>query len=1031
MMKRFKLICFLLVLFLLSFVNVYAEDKVECKSMDNIDYFGQYGVELKESKTDSNRYVLSMIALNKLNKDESYKNAIKNIVFTVTAINGNTSSTVNPGLIGKQITFNTSIGGIVGEFDDDETMTIELISTEKDVDPYCYGNVYAYVSFSTPCSSGECAINENFFSNAEDLPIPTIQSDKLLSESCVKGVSGGNFQGVQATKVEEKRFDKGSFEQKFCEMYDLTGVRSTNHNKSLKCDYTKYANSSSDDYFTNQAFFYDYSEDTIEEEEATYVMHYDFTRSEDVGKATCTRKCEEVVAVEYGPPIASLGGVCFEYKVRVTSLVNCTTTKVTPPPSKERYSVCTPYPKCWHAGVRYDQGGPSDEFDSCIKKCDNGKYTEKCSKKCYKKVYGKSYVKDLSNMFDVSYADKLISPGNGVEGIQNKDSNFNFEACASYVNVDPSRGLYQDNNDGCYYNAYKRNENGEIVYDSNGKAVVSNIILWAGKYVNRTGKNRGYNRWNGQIRANPGYENDTVRYLDPTYGKEIYSAGRWYLYGNHKSYHNYYGTGTYAVPYDDGFYRHILGYETYCGDACYWHDCGGDVYLNYGFAEKDKERNDSIYLKTLNKCKAAASCSEKTAEITMSVDYSVKSGGKTVPKTINFPYTESNSSDNKDLISSKGVKDNPVDTSVNANSTIIKGSNLGCYKDESIPSLYQLTILFPGSWENRKGDGFKYVPQDLSDYKYYDKKFCIPYSALDVNQDWDHYVSYLEIKRKETPGNTIEINSPAYKLCASDLCKNSYAGCSIPVSGASSYSWDYFKNSSNTEDDFHHLISDKIDYNIHAKINNFGYFGWDINVDCFYSLSHDPECSNNISATTNNSCPCDKTPGETEYRIRTVDLKCLFPSENDSCSSYDNSVETVDRIHGYNWTDYAIINKDSGTSEAYTSTPSFIVDEIQTKGYAIYEDSSQLDYEFKFTPSLIKEIKNSDYKYGSYSSSYLNNIENTYKDSKIQMYYSKAFRDGGPLSAAVVHIPASKLIPCNNMLNATAGEGGSCEPTSR
>lgn len=102
----------------------------------------------------------------------------------------------------------------------------------------------------------------------------------------------------------------------------------------------------------------------------------------------CKVTCREVVTVEYGLPVASVAGMCFEYKVQVTSRVNCDSEITNPPQIVKEY--CTPTPYCVNlaTGFTNTDAGPSEEFDSCIKACDGGKYTSGCSRQCYNSVYG-------------------------------------------------------------------------------------------------------------------------------------------------------------------------------------------------------------------------------------------------------------------------------------------------------------------------------------------------------------------------------------------------------------------------------------------------------------------------------------------------------------------------------------------------------------------------------------------------------------------------------------------------------------------
>ena len=108
-------------------------------------------------------------------------------------------------------------------------------------------------------------------------------------------------------------------------------------------------------------------------------------RERDNNANTCTRICEEVVDVEYGPPQAAIAGFCIEYQVKVTSHVKCTTQLDIHAP--DQGTMCVPTPQCVHKWGTVKQGGPSEEFDECVAKCDGGKYSDTCSTKCYNEVY--------------------------------------------------------------------------------------------------------------------------------------------------------------------------------------------------------------------------------------------------------------------------------------------------------------------------------------------------------------------------------------------------------------------------------------------------------------------------------------------------------------------------------------------------------------------------------------------------------------------------------------------------------------------
>ena len=139
-------------------------------------------------------------------------------------------------------------------------------------------------------------------------------------------------------------------------------------------------------YKDNTKYMYGSGEKTVNL--GKYQYHYQNEKATPGSEIKCKVKCEEALIVKYGPPVATKAGLCFEYRIKVESMVTCYMSQKPPKPEKKT-TVCTPTPRCVSSyGAVYNQGGPSDEYDQCIKDCDGGKYTDKCSKSCYKDVYG-------------------------------------------------------------------------------------------------------------------------------------------------------------------------------------------------------------------------------------------------------------------------------------------------------------------------------------------------------------------------------------------------------------------------------------------------------------------------------------------------------------------------------------------------------------------------------------------------------------------------------------------------------------------
>ena len=229
-------------------------------------------------------------------------------------------------------------------------------------------------------------------------------------------------------------------------------------NKTLTCNVN-----SSKNYYINGVKKGQYNKDTDYYANKNYyktsrrgkTIKYTYRYSNGRKKKTvnvCRQDCTEVVKVEYGPPVASKAGLCFQYKFKVTSYVQCTTHVYPNYPKDDDYKTCTPPPECYnaHLGV-LKQGGPNEKYEQCIRECDGGKYSRSCSDKCYKEVYGSKKSVKTTNNVDVA-----------ARVVQLKDSS---KKCPD--------------SDGCYY--WSGNK---ILW----KAGTSDLGRWYREYKNRTGK---------------------------------------------------------------------------------------------------------------------------------------------------------------------------------------------------------------------------------------------------------------------------------------------------------------------------------------------------------------------------------------------------------------------------------------------------------------------------------------------------------------------------------------------------------------
>lgn len=646
---------------------------------------------------------------------------------------------------------------------------------------------------------------------------------------------------------------------------------------------------------------YYYAKTYTESGDITYVYNYapGNVKTETYNNV-CKRTCEESLKVEYGPPVASKAGLCFEYQVKVTSYVKCDSSFSGEPPEKEE-TYCNPGVVCVTSSGSVQsqpQAGPSEEYELCVSKCDGGRYTQKCSVKCYNEVYADSDEKKikLALNYEDAKAQKLASTSY-TTGTPDDNT---INNCAT---ANGDAGYY-----GCYYYEGR-------TYNSDGTVKNKGTIRWASK--------------NGKIT-----QEDSA---SETCENNKNSAGRWYI---DSQYHNWvkacdwneYGYKAYTID-QGGFVRGQYGNassHSTCDDTCRWksEDCEGQ-YLNPAEIVTDYKQNLTTYEAVRSECAGAATCSSRTGTFTISINY--KTNEKDV--TVDFPY----SSIDKDSISSKGDNNEGKDTSADKYSTILQRD--GCYVKKENKNWYLTEWSFPGTYiHNKNGDISFEVPSDTSGWYLEDNKFCMPLNAKSVNTKW--------------------------------------------------WEWAVRKNDCYTADQ----IQNELKYNINASTNNFGYFGWNINISCFYALRNeicdvtDPdECCPGVTECENPPCdkcenpPCDST---INYMVRSVDRQNLFPN-----AAAEGTVDENTREIGFNWTRDAATSKNSN----YVIDPATLITDIETNANLLYSDDNKyLDYQFYLTPESLRKIRNynKDHPYGEWSGE-------TKLVNGINAYSSNVFRSTG------------------------------------
>ena len=498
----------------------------------------------------------------------------------------------------------------------------------------------------------------------------------------------------------QSKFSPSSFEYKFCqdrENAENAGARIYTFDKDhltyaskyakdttsgmveFKCDYKVTRENKgidSADYYTNKSYIR--GQGTFEVTVGDYVYHEEtWTRSDP---ATCKVKCEEVVTAEYGPPIASKAGLCFEYKVKVTSRVNCGLE--TPPNTPKPAVVCSPWPYCVNGkGRALAQGGPNEDFDKCVNKCDKGKYTDKCVNKCYKQVYGRS---PKTTGTELTYANKT-------------SQNYDSAPTCTFVYTTDGFFVWKVNGDG----------------NARNRSTCDSYYHWDGRPGGRL--------WDGGYSPNP--NNTYERYI--TYKTGIPASG------------GLCDDNCYWVQNTDGECGDP-NYSHYLNHPWVYHL----LRTSYGYPdekspyEKDVEENTKVYNNLIKQCEAYAKCNTSTAEFTISVDYTTKNKPAEVKK-IEFPF-----STKKDTITYHNETSISC-TKDNADSTILSTGTTGCYDCDKTTEqrFYQTEWSFPGSWIHNKTGELTFDRTKVNN-KYWqeqENKFCLPLNISNVNEKWYNY----------------------------------------------------------------------------------------------------------------------------------------------------------------------------------------------------------------------------------------------------------------------------------------------------
>lgn len=442
--------------------------------------------------------------------------------------------------------------------------------------------------------------------------------------------------------------------------------------------------------------------------EYQYVNKHKYTAIKETSKSyntskktyTCKKTCTEVLTVEYGPPVASIAGLCFEYKVRVKSEVTCQTEGTdVPPPNPDDYKYCEPVVQCVSTSGRtiISYGGPNEDFDKCINKCDKGKYTQKCINKCYNKVYNTSNNSNLR----LNYIDK-------VEATQLSDCN----SILTQNQPDPT--------------------------------TLSNLIIDAPS----TDRCYGHYEWvNGQIKwisGNGGHWTKYARYYFLNANETINTI-------NQDSINMSAGNGRLMNGYERRYYSPIDGFKkwthytqgTYSGTAgceyqCQYLGCSAGEKLNPDDVKGSFEDDMDVYEQFINECTAEASCSTKTAEFTIKVNNKTK---------------DKPNEDNWINYDAATLRNTGSAVDIHDNSNIILNRS-DCYGETINKNKYMTEWSFPGTWINNKTGEISYKEKEDKTWHKKKDKFCTSLNSADVNVGWWYYGTMNE-KKNVVTGETM------------------------------------------------------------------------------------------------------------------------------------------------------------------------------------------------------------------------------------------------------------------------------------
>ena len=435
-----------------------------------------------------------------------------------------------------------------------------------------------------------------------------------------------------------------------------------------------------------------------------------------------------------------------------------------------------------------------------------------------------------------------------------------------------------------------------------------------------------------------------------------------------------------------------------CKEKCLWVGCKGEVYINPSNPEKVKNKptsskidfivgkgisdyreNVKIYNEAKEACKRQSTCNTKTSTYTIEVKYNRNNTqGQVVTKQI---------------LANGSLK--PRSENINKAKNIL--DNGGCYKyvrsDSNRDRWYMAEWTLQSTWINPKTGST--TNKETKGYIKKSGQVCLPLDANNVNQKWFNYYYTKKIGAKpstvsSTTANTYSVYSDQFnEKCRKSTSSGGTTNCDWQVTDA------MIKNFTPT-------------YNIIAKATQFGYFDWNLNIECFYATNNNICSYNGNNTTVDESCI---SSGVGKKRIRSVDLGNLFP---DSSGKQLKDPASTGRTPGFNWTQYSI---NESNNAVYKSNPIKYIQKVQDPKYRINLYTKQnLDYEVYLTKEKIREIKNttagSGFNYSAFNGN--STVLTSGATSSAVNYKSKLLRE---TLSGYTKVPGDGALICNNMKN--------------